>query len=81
MTHKVTCREVIDFLWAYESGEMASDKRARADLHLETCQGCQDYLASYRQTIQLEKQAWEPVLQEVPEDLILAILDNQQKKS
>lgn len=74
----MTCREVIDFLMAYVDGELAADVRSEFERHLAVCQPCVDYLASYRRTLELERQAFPPRDQEtappIPEDLIRAIL-------
>jgi anti-sigma factor RsiW len=74
----MTCREVIDFLMAYVDGELAADVRSEFERHLAVCQPCVDYLASYRRTLEVERQAFAPRDQEtappIPEDLIRAIL-------
>ena len=73
----LTCRELIDFLAAYLDGELAPEPRAAFELHLSLCPRCVDYLASYRETIRLGKQACEPGAElpaDVPSDLVDAIL-------
>lgn len=38
------CNEVIALLDAYIAGELSPDKRAKVDLHVETCDDCLDVL-------------------------------------
>jgi anti-sigma factor RsiW len=76
-TPLLTCRELIDFLAAYLDDELASAARADFEAHLSLCPHCVDYLASYRETIRLGKQACEPDVElpaDVPRELVDAIL-------
>jgi len=73
----VTCREFAEFIGEYLSGDLAPDVRAAFERHLGRCSNCEKYLAGYRETIRLGKQALAddgapPA--EVPDDLIAAIL-------
>lgn len=74
----MTCRELIDFLMSYLDGELPAPRRAIFDEHLAECEDCRRYLASYRETIALGRDACAsddaPVDEEVPEDLVQAIL-------
>jgi len=73
----LTCRELIDFLGAYLDGELAPEARSDFEAHLSVCPDCIDYLASYRETIRLGKQACEPDAElpaDVPRRLVDAIL-------
>ncbi len=79
----MTCRELIDFLAAYLDGELAPAERSAFEAHLAVCPHCVDYLASYRTTILLEKQAFggeAEVPEEVPPELVSAILDARGKR-
>jgi anti-sigma factor RsiW len=73
-----TCREWIEFLWQYKSGELSHTERATFDAHLVRCQPCVRYLKSYEETIKLGKSVFatpeEPVPDEAPEELVQAIL-------
>jgi len=74
---KLSCRELIGFLAAYLDGELAPEERAAFEIHLSVCPDCADYLATYRATIHLGKQALAAeteVLEEVPAELVDAIL-------
>jgi len=74
----VTCREFADFMADYLSGELAPDVRQPFDHHLGLCINCQRYLASYRETVALGKQAFADadaaLPADVPEELVKAIL-------
>jgi anti-sigma factor RsiW len=73
----LTCRELIDFLAAYLDGELPEGTRGDFERHLSVCPPCVDYLASYRETIRLGKQACQPdedLPPDVPADLVTAIL-------
>jgi anti-sigma factor RsiW len=74
----VTCREFADFMMDYLSGELSSESRAEFDHHLSVCSNCRRYLASYRETVNLGKRAFEDddanVPAELPDELVKAIL-------
>lgn len=73
----LTCRELIDFLAAYLDGELAPEVRALFEVHLSLCPDCVQYVASYRETIRLGKQACEPDAElpaDVPPELVDSIL-------
>jgi len=74
----MTCRDFIEFLMDYLSGELSADERAIFDAHLAECPWCVAYLKTYRETVALGKAALaEPekgVPADVPEDLVRAIL-------
>ena len=71
----MTCREVVDFLMAYDSGKRPPDQRRVFDTHIADCAACRTYLATYRATVAAAKNAFD--LDDVsppPEDLVDAIL-------
>jgi anti-sigma factor RsiW len=74
----LTCRELTDFIYAYEEGELPEAERAAFEAHLAECPDCVAYLAGYRRSVALGKQAFadsdEPVPDDVPEDLVRAVL-------
>jgi anti-sigma factor RsiW len=47
------CREVTEILDGYLDGTMPDGDRARLEAHLETCEGCVNYLHQLRTTIRL----------------------------
>lgn len=76
---ELTCRELIDFLWAYEDGELPAGEREAFDAHLAICPDCVTYLETYRTVAQLGAEAFErrdadvsPL--DLPEALVQAIL-------
>jgi anti-sigma factor RsiW len=72
----VTCNEVIEFLDAYVAAELDADTRADFDQHLAVCPSCREYLASYRETIDLARGTaeWEEQLApDAPAELIAAV--------
>ena len=81
---RLTCREFIEFLWQYESGELSPEERMRFDNHLTRCAPCVRYLQSYRETIAIGNAALapidEPLPAETPEELIQAILAARTQK-
>ena len=72
----MTCRDVIEFLAEYIEGALPESERALFEEHLSLCRDCVAYLNTYRQTVLLEKQAFddESKASEVPAELVSAIL-------
>lgn len=74
----MTCREFLDYIEAYLSGELTEAECRELRVHLDICSQCVDYLDSYQQTIRLSKIACcsdsDPVPADVPEDLVKAVL-------
>jgi anti-sigma factor RsiW len=74
----MTCRELMEFLLDYDSGELSREERAGFEAHLAECPDCVAYLRAYRRTIALEKDAFgspdDPQCAEMPEELVQAIL-------
>jgi anti-sigma factor RsiW len=74
----VTCREFVEFMTDYLSGELGADVLSLFERHLSLCPACHEYLAQYQQTVQAGRLAFEHpdevVPAEVPEDLVRAIL-------
>jgi anti-sigma factor RsiW len=73
----LTCREFVDFLLGYVSGELPAGQRAVFEEHLCECPDCTTYLRTYRQTVDIEKIACgcgDPAPADAPEELIRAIL-------
>ncbi len=74
----ITCREFDDFILAYLEGELPERSRFVFELHTKVCQECRDYLDAYRRTIEISKRVFkqedEPISDEVPEDLVKAVL-------
>jgi len=81
----MTCREFIDFLMEYLSGELSARERAEFERHLADCPDCSAYLRSYEETIKLGKAAFAdpdaPVPQDVPKELVQAILASRRQEA
>jgi anti-sigma factor RsiW len=52
----ITCRQLIEFLIDYVSGEMHPDHRALVDKHLRGCPPCVSYVETYQLTIKMTRQ-------------------------
>ena len=78
MPWMINCRQFEDFILAYLEGELTDKQRFVFELHLKVCRECRDYLAAYRRTVEVFRRAFEepeaPVPDEVPEDLVKAVL-------
>jgi anti-sigma factor RsiW len=81
----VTCREFAGFIDEWLDGRLPAAAREPFERHLIVCGNCARYLASYRQTIALGKQAFENLDAElppdVPDELIDAILRARRRPS
>jgi anti-sigma factor RsiW len=45
------CNELVELVTAYLDGALAPDTRARFDEHLLNCDGCENYLQQFRETV------------------------------
>ena len=73
----MNCREFVEFLMAYVNHELPPAEATAFRRHISDCPPCIHYLETYRQTLELEKQAYaeeEELFQEAPENLVEAIL-------
>ena len=74
----MSCRQIIEFLEKYLSGELSVLERVKFEAHLALCRDCRQYLSSYKQTILLAKSIGQEfpdeVCRSIPEDLVSAIL-------
>ena len=79
----MTCREFVDFLADYLSGELRPETQSAFEDHLAHCPSCVVYLNTYRDTQVLARAALEgpgtALPEEVPEDLVRAILDARRR--
>jgi anti-sigma factor RsiW len=55
---RLTGREFTEFLHEYLFGDRPAEERAGFERHLAECPFCRDYLATYRQTVVLEREAY-----------------------
>lgn len=80
----ITCRELIEFLGEYNSGELSSPSRGEIDRHLADCPSCVAYLDGYRRAIALGKDALQlcgdqAPLGSPPPDLLNAVREAMRK--
>ncbi|MGA5461826.1 anti-sigma factor family protein [Mycobacterium sp. NPDC050041] len=45
------CNELVELVTAYLDGSLDPDTRARFDVHLVECDGCEHYLQQFRATV------------------------------
>ena len=45
------CNELVELVTAYLDGSLDLEQRARFDVHLLECDGCENYLQQFRATI------------------------------
>jgi len=73
---EISCERFITGLDDFVSGELDAAERERSNQHLASCLDCASYLADYRATIDLARNALrDPTPPEPPESLVQAILD------
>jgi anti-sigma factor RsiW len=81
---ELSCREIAEFLMAYEDGELTDAMHREFDAHLAVCPDCVAYLESYRATVALGKRAFAdedaPAADEVPEELVEAVLAARRRR-
>jgi anti-sigma factor RsiW len=51
----ITCRQVVELLIDFVTGELPDDHRALVEKHMEMCPPCVAFVESYRLTIQLTR--------------------------
>ncbi len=78
----ITCREFEEFVLSYLDGELPARQARIFEWHLRICRECREYLAAYRRTIELGEAvlgpAHEAVPEDIPEDLVRAVLDSRE---
>jgi anti-sigma factor RsiW len=45
------CNELVELVTAYLDGALDADTRARFEAHLAECDGCENYLQQFRETV------------------------------
>ena len=45
------CNELVELVTAYLDGSLDPDTRTRFDMHLLECDGCENYLQQFRETV------------------------------
>ena len=73
----MNCREFVEFLMAYVNNDLAESEAGAFRQHISDCPPCIHFLESYRETLALEKEAYqdeEMLFDQAPENLVRAIL-------
>ncbi len=79
----MTCVEFEDFVLDFLDDQLTAKQRHRFELHLRLCRECREYLDAYQRARDLGRKALtdtDPELPEIPEDLVTAIMDAQERK-
>ena len=76
-----TCKDVNEFLAEYVAGELPMFKRMAFEAHLALCGDCRRFVADYRRTIALGKDALrtDDDRRGVPEELVHAVIAIQKR--
>lgn len=79
----MNCRDFTEFIVDYYGHDLTHDTSGLFELHLSRCRNCRTYLETYRETILLGQAAFAdpeaPVPDDVPEELVQAILTAREK--
>jgi anti-sigma factor RsiW len=70
----VTCREITEFLREFVAGELPADTQREFDAHVARCHDCVVFLDQYKTTILASRAAFDVPDDDVPEELIDAIM-------
>ncbi len=83
MHRMITCREFESFIVDYLDDELSQSQRSVFERHLRLCRECREYLDAYQRANEIGrtvlKSSDEAVPEDVPDDLIKAILDARDK--
>ena len=71
----MTCRDFADFLLDYVEGELPADTRRRLDEHMAICPDCVQYRKHYTETIEAGRLAVADDVDDLPDELVNAILE------
>ena len=84
MHRMITCKEFEEFVLSHLDGNLTRALQTVFDLHLRLCRECRDYLAAYQRSMEVSRAVLpspdDPVPEDVPEDLIKAILDSRDRR-
>lgn len=79
----MTCQEFEDFVQDYVDGKLSADQQSLFEWHIRLCRECRQYLQAYQRTLEISRAVFPapdaPVPDDVPEDLIKAILNARNK--
>lgn len=79
----LTCREFEDFVLRYLDGELTKKQARVFEWHMRLCRECREYLAAYERALELGQKVIsrsdDKLPEDVPEDLVRAILDAREQ--
>lgn len=70
----ISCEELIRFLLEYVEGSLPAEELQKFEEHLGVCEDCRAYLRTYEVTIRMEKSVAPIDPDDVPEELVQAVL-------
>ncbi len=79
---ELTCKDFVAFLQAHLDDELEPEQARVFRRHLEFCPPCVDYLDAYEKTVSLGREVCQAdggLPEEVPEQLIRAVLEAQRR--
>lgn len=83
MHRMITCTEFEDFVLSYLDGELPARQRSMFEWHIRLCRECRDYLVAYQRALEVGMAVMpspdESLPDDVPEDLIKAILEARRR--
>ncbi len=71
------CQQIIDLLADYIDGELPGDQRRRLESHLDCCDGCVEFVDSYRKTGVLCRNALRVEMPQSLKSTLLEFLRNE----
>lgn len=79
----ITCIEFENFILSYLEDELPARQKTIFEWHMRLCAECREYLAAYQRSLEIGKGVYNatngPVTEDVPEDLIKAVLESLKK--
>ena len=73
------CNELVELVTAYLDGSLDLENRARFDMHLLDCDGCENYLQQFRATISIVGRVPADEIDPVFRDRLLGAFRNWQR--
>ncbi len=81
----ISCKEFENFIVDYIEGTLDNRRRRLFEFHIKLCTECREYLAAYKAGMEAARQGLaddeSPVPDEVPEDLVAAVIASQKSEN
>jgi anti-sigma factor RsiW len=75
LTNDYPCAQFVEAVTAYLDGAMSAAETARFERHLKRCSGCREYLAQFRQTVELTGRVTVADVDALPEPVRAELMD------